>query len=71
MPPRKQPEAAPRYEFTADAGVVMFNGRVRFQRDPELNTADGAKGYAFATSDEDVAGRLREVQKYGITEVSS
>jgi len=72
MPPRTQPDVAAKpkvYRFTADRGVVMFDQRVRFERDADA--PGGARQYTFTTADEDLAARLREVQGYGISEVTS
>jgi len=72
MPPAnvKAPEAEAReYVFTADKGVQMFDGRVQFTHVPGFDTPYGQKRYRFATTDAALAGRVRDVKKYGITEV--
>lgn len=68
VPPKA---SAPReHVFTARKGVTMFDRRVQFERAPEMDPGDGTKRYRFATADEDLAARLREVPHYGITEVA-
>lgn len=67
MPAQK---SAREYAFTARKGVIMFDRRVVFGRAPDLDPGDGTKRYRFATKDEDLAARLRDVKLYGITEVT-
>ena len=66
-----------KHRFVATHGVHLSEDGTdgttwaHFTRDSSLDTAEGGRRYVFETDDAAVAGRVRKVKDYGITEDKS